>query len=245
MDTRDDPVEPEPEAEPQPRWIRRAPILPEQWWGPPMAQAVGALAVVAIGIWLQRPALPVAILVGVVGLVGAVVLAVAGRRAYWYPSCTTAWRLHRTRVVVWSAAGVALAVFALAVGAQTLLIGYLAAATGVYTLRREEPTRFELWGRSAASAAVAIVSAVYAVVALTVPSVDEAHSSRWIGWSIVIVPVAVVTAVLQWRAASGTADPDQNGAVADAGEPEPGPEQRPGPEPPADDPLSAPDRTAS
>lgn len=234
-------MEPEPDAEPQPRWIRRTPILPEQWWGPPTALAVGAMAVVAIGIWLQRPALPVMIPVGAVGLAGAVMLAVAGRRAYWYPSRAAAWDLHRTRVVVWNAVGVALAVFAFAVGAQTLLIGYVVAATGLYTMRRDEPTRFERRGRAVASAAVSVVAAVYAVVALAVPVVDEAQSSRWIGWSILVIPVAVVVAVLNWRAASKTADPDLDGAEPDFG----GLHPEPGPEPPGNDPLSAPDRTAS
>ncbi|TDN44207.1 hypothetical protein EDF64_10539 [Curtobacterium flaccumfaciens] len=232
-------MEPEPDAEPQPRWIRRAPILPEQWWGPPTALAVGAMAMVAFGIWLQRPALPVVIPVGVVGLIAAVVLAVAGRRTYWYPSRAAAWRFHRTRVVVWNAVGVALAVFAFAVGARTLLIGYVVAATGLYTLRRDDPTRFERRGRAVASAAVAVVAAVYAVVALTVPVVDEAHASMWIGWSILVIPIAVVVAVLNRRAASRTADPDLDGAEDVGGQPEPGPE------PPGDDPLSAPDRTAS
>ncbi|MBT1681128.1 hypothetical protein [Curtobacterium aurantiacum] len=240
MDTRDDPVEPEPDAEPQPRWIRRTPLLPEQWWGPPTALAVGAMVIVAIGIWLQRAALPVVIPVGAVGLVAAVVLAVTGRRAYWYPSRAAAWRLHRTRVVVWNAVGVAVAVFAFAVGARTLLIGYLVAATGLYTMRRDDPTRFERRGRAVASAAVAVVAAVYAVVALTVPVVDEAHASLWIGWSILVVPVAVVVAVLNWRAASRTARPDLDGAEDVGGL---GPE--PGPEPAGNDLLSAPDRTAS
>ncbi|WIE79130.1 hypothetical protein [Curtobacterium sp. MCSS17_016] len=234
MDTRDDPVEPEPDAEPQPRWIRRTPIVPEQWWGPPTALAVG---VMAIGIWLQRPALPVVIPVGAVVLAAAFVLAVAGRRAYWYPSRAEAWRLHRTRVLVWNAVGVALSVFAFAVGARTLLIGYLVAATGLYTMRRDDPTRFERRGRAVASAAVAVVAAVFAVVALTVPVVDEAHASLWIGWSVLVIPVAGVVAVLNWRAASRTAEPDLDGAEAVEG-------QRPGPEP-GTDPLSAPDRTAS
>ncbi|WP_139196654.1 MULTISPECIES: DUF4175 domain-containing protein [unclassified Curtobacterium] len=237
MDTRDDPVEPEPDAEPQPRWIRRTPIVPEQWWGPPTALAVGVMAIVAIGIWLQRPALPVVIPVGAVVLAGAFVLAVAGRRAYWYPSRAEAWRLHRTRVLVWNAVGVALSVFAFAVGARTLLIGYLVAATGLYTMRRDDPTRFERRGRAVASAAVAVVAAVFAVVALTVPVVDEAHASLWIGWSVLVIPVAGVVAVLNWRAASRTAEPDLDGAEGVEG-------QRPGPEP-GTDPLSAPDRTAS
>lgn len=227
-------MEPEPDAEPQPRWIRRTPIVPEQWWGPPTALAVG---VMAIGIWLQRPALPVVIPVGAVVLAAAFVLAVAGRRAYWYPSRAEAWRLHRTRVLVWNAVGVALSVFAFAVGARTLLIGYLVAATGLYTMRRDDPTRFERRGRAVASAAVAVVAAVFAVVALTVPVVDEAHASLWIGWSVLVIPVAGVVAVLNWRAASRTAEPDLDGAEAVEG-------QRPGPEP-GTDPLSAPDRTAS
>ncbi|QQD76333.1 hypothetical protein I8920_00700 [Curtobacterium sp. YC1] len=216
------------------------PILPEQWWGPPTALAVGAMAIVAIGIWLQRSALPVVIPVGTVGLVGAVVLAVGGRRTYWYPSREAAWRLHRTRVVVWNAVGVALAVFAFAVGARTILIGYLVAATGLYTMRRDDPTRFERRGRAVASAAVAVVAAVYAVVAWTVSGVDEAHASVWIGWSILVVPIAVVVAVLNWRAALRAADPDLDGAE-DVG----GLHPEPGREPPGDDPLSAPDRTAS
>ncbi|MDT0234950.1 hypothetical protein [Curtobacterium sp. BRB10] len=238
MDTRDDPVEPEPDAEPQPRWIRRTPVVPEQWWGPPTALAAGAMAILAIGIWLQRSALPVVTPACAVGLVGAFVLAVAGRRAYWYPSRAASWRLHRTRVLVWNAVGVALAVFAFAVGARTILTAYVVGATGLYTMRRDDPTRFERRGRAVASAAVAVVAAVYAVVALTVPVVDEAHASLWIGWSILVVPVAVVVAVLNWRAASRTPGPDVDGA-GDAGG------LRPAPEPPGNDPLSAPDRTAS
>lgn len=195
-----------PDTDPEPRWVRRTPILPEQWWGPPGAQVVGALAVLAIGIWLQRAALPVAIVVSVVVLAGAVVLAAVGRRAYWYPSRAAARRLHRTRVAAWGAAGVCLAVFALAVGAQVLLFGLGAVEIGLRSARRFEPTRFELRGRSVAVAGVAVASTVFAVVALTVPAVDQTYSSRWVGWSIVIVPLTVILAVLHWRAASKATD---------------------------------------
>ncbi|MDR6573255.1 hypothetical protein J2X60_001901 [Curtobacterium sp. 320] len=237
MDIRVDPAEPGPDAEqePEPRWVRRTPILPEQWWGPPAAQVAGVLVVLAIGIWLQRAALPVAILVSVVVLAGAVVLAAVGRRAYWYPSRAAAWRLHRTRVTVWGAAGVCLAAFALAVGAQALLFALGAVEIGLRSARQSEPTRFELRGRSVAVAGVAVASTVFAVVALTVPAVDETYSSRWVGWSVVIVPLTVILAVLHWRAASKATDADLDGTEPDVR----------GQEPPSDDPLSARDRTAS
>ncbi|WP_242089889.1 hypothetical protein [Curtobacterium sp. DN_7.5] len=209
-DARDD-------AELEPRWVRRTPILPEQWWAPPAGLAVAALAVLAIGVWLRRAALPLAIVVCVVGLVGAVVLAVAGRHAYWSPSRAAAWRLHRTRVVAWSSAGVALVVFGLAIGAQVVLIGLVVAGTMVHTLRRDDPTRFELRGRAVASVAVAVASAVLAIVALTVPGIDDRSAARWSGWGLLVVPAAAVVALVSWRAA-GRRD---------------------------DDPLSAPDRTAS
>ncbi|MFJ4219948.1 hypothetical protein [Curtobacterium luteum] len=185
--------------------------------GPPTGLAAGALAVLAISVWLHRAALPLAIVVCAVGLVGAVVLAVVGRRAYWSPSRAAAWRLHRTRVVVWSSGGVALAVFGLAIGAQVVLIGFVVAGTMVHALRRDDPTRFELRGRAVASVAVAVASTVLVLVALTVPGVDDRYSARWFGSGLLVVPVAVVAAVLSWRAA-GRRD---------------------------DDPLSAPDRTAS
>ena len=198
--------EPDGTGEDESRWVGRTPTLPEQWSGPPLVQGLGALAIVAIGDWLQPSALPVAVTVGAVGLVGAAVLAVVGRRAYWYPSRAATWDLHRTRVVVWSAAAVALAVFALAIGAQAILLGLGIAAFGVSSLRGREPTRFELRGRAAAGAAVAVASAVLALVAVTMPTVDESHSARWLGWGVVIVPLTVVVAVLQWRAAARRTD---------------------------------------
>lgn len=209
----------------EPRWLRRTPIRPVEWWGPALAQLIGSFAVVALGTWLHRVgvpgALPVAVVASAVGLVGAVVLGLVGRQAYRDPGRATAWRLHRIRVVVWSAAGIALAAYAIVVGAQTILFAVVLALSGARFIRREDPTRFELLGRSAAATAIAVLAAGFAVVALTFPVVDGPHASRWIGWSVVIVPVSVVSAVLDRRDASRTVDPDIVG-----------------------EPLSAPDRSA-
>ncbi|MFS0728894.1 hypothetical protein ABC270_02305 [Curtobacterium sp. 1P10AnD] len=209
-----------------PRWLRRAPIRPVEWWGPPLAQLVGSFGLVALGTWLHRAglsgALPATAVAGAVGIAGAVALGLVGHRAYQFPGRVTAWRLHRVRVAAWSVGGVALALCALVVGAQTILLAVVFGLAGARTIRRDDPSRFELLGRSWAAAAVAVLSAVLAVVALTVPGVDDAHASRWIGWGIVIVPVSVVSAVVDRRGASRTSDPDL-----------------------ADEPLSAPDRTAS
>jgi hypothetical protein len=222
VETRDD----DATAAIEPRWLRRTPIRPVEWWGPPLAQLIGSFTVVALGAWLHRVgvpgALPAAVLAGGVGLVGAVALGFVGRQAYQHPGRAAAWRLHRVRVVAWSAGGVALALYALVVGAQTILFAVVLGLSGARLLRRDDPSRFELLGRSAASAAVSVSSAAFAVVALAVPGVDEPHASRWIGWGIVIVPVSVVVAVVDRRAASRTADPEVD-----------------------EDLLSAPDRTAS
>lgn len=210
----------------EPRWLRRAPIRPVEWWGPPLAQLVGSIAVVVLGIWLHRAglsgALPAATVAGAVGTAGAVALGIAGHRAYQYPGRVTAWRLHRVRVVAWSTGGVALALYALVVGAQTILFAVMLGLTGARLIRRDDPSRFELLGRAAAAAVVAGVSAVFLCVALGVPGVDEHHASQWIGWGIVIVPVSVVSAIVDRRGASRTSDPEF-----------------------LDGPLSAPDRTAS
>ncbi|PCN48924.1 hypothetical protein Csp2054_04970 [Curtobacterium sp. 'Ferrero'] len=199
MDTGGEPAAPPDRAEPD--WVRWTPLVPEQWWGPPAALAFAASLVIAVGAWLLLPALPVALVVGGVGLAGSTVLAVVGRRAYWYPNRTSAERLHRTKVVVWCVAAVALAVFGLSVGAQVVVTGLVVGPTIASMWRRRSPTRFELRARASAAAAVALASIVFAVVAWTVPAVDGRLGARWIGWSVVIVPAAVVVAVLRWRAA--------------------------------------------
>ncbi|MDP4332299.1 hypothetical protein Q7F20_02860 [Curtobacterium sp. A7_M15] len=229
MESRDpehDTDEPEEARATEPRWLRRTPIRPVEWWGPPLAQLIGSSLVLALGTWLHVAGVPgalfAAVVTGTSGVVGAVALGIVGHEAYQRPSRATSWRLHRVRVASWSAGCVALFLYALVVGAQTILFAVVIGLCAARFLRHDDPTRFELLGRSAATAAVAVLSAVFAVVALTVPGIDGAHAARWIGWGVVVVPVSVISAVMDGRGASRTTEPDR-----------------------VEGPLSAPDRTAS
>lgn len=220
MDTRDDPAG----TAPEPQWIRRTPIRAREWWGPALAQLVASVAALAIGVWINRWALPV----GVLGMAGAVALAVAGRRAYLVPSRAESWRLHQTRVVAWCADAVGLVLFGLAAGSLSIGLGVVGGVAGATFVQRVDPTRFELLGRAVTSVLVVVVSTTFVVVALTAPSISEAWSLRWIGWGIVLIPLAAVAAVLFWNRARRTDDSAAHELPA------------------ADvDPLSAPDRTGS
>ncbi|MGN6407244.1 MAG: hypothetical protein ACTHMH_02770, partial [Curtobacterium sp.] len=124
-DPEDDTDEPEEARATEPRWLRRTPIRPVEWWGPPLTQLIGSSIVLALGTWLHRVGVPgvlfAAVVAGASGAVGAVALGIVGREAYQRPSRAASWRLHRVRVASWSVGCVAVFLYALVVGAQTIL----------------------------------------------------------------------------------------------------------------------------
>ncbi len=217
METRH-PETDDPTDEAPPGWVLNTPNRPLEVWTYPVLAVVLAAAFAVVGVVLGGV---LALVVGVSGAiiitVGAVAVFVTGRHAYDEQTRVASWRSHVTRVVVAATAAVLVAITSSLDGSRLGLLVGVGAAVWLYTTARAAP-RFDHLVAAWASATVAVACATLAVVGLTVESVPESLRAAWIA-SAVFALFATLLAVGQFRTAART--------------------------PRGQEPLSAPDRTAS
>lgn len=199
METRDD----ETAEEAPPAWVLRTPIRRrEVWTYPVLAVALAAAVVVlvmAVGDVLARV---VGVTTAVVVTAGAVALLLAGRSAYDEQSREASWRLHVVRVVVGvTVAGVVTVASLLSGASFSAALGFLVGVPQAFHFARSVP-RIDRLVLACTSGAVSVVSAVLVVARLVADGVLRYRSGGWVGGAAVIVVLASVVSVVQFRAAA-------------------------------------------
>lgn len=193
---------------PPPPWVLSTPTKrSEVWTLPLLAVVLAAVAVVFVLAGARTgDALTVAVAAAVAVLVsvGAVLLAVAGRRAYADQTRAASWRSHVVRIVVGVTISVLVGVGSLAVGFGPggVCATFMSLVT-VLQFARVVP-RLDRLAVAWASVGTAAACAVLVVLGLAVPGLPSHRAAIWIGGSPVLGVVAVVTAIVQFRVAART-----------------------------------------
>jgi hypothetical protein len=197
-------AEPAQDAPPPP-WVLSTPTKRSEVWSLPLLAALLAVALVVVGAAIgDALGVVVGTVAGVAVAVGAVLLAVAGRRAYEDQTRAASWRLHVVRVLVGVAVCAVVGVGSLAVGfGPGGVSGALVSVVTVFQSARTVP-RLDRLATAWASAAIAAACAVLVVLGLTVPGLPPHRAATWIGGSVALGVLAVVIAVVQFRVAART-----------------------------------------
>lgn len=199
-----EPVHAEPaEDVPPPPWMLSTPTKRFEVWSFPLLAALLALVLVVVGTAVGNTlGVVVGTVTGVAVAVGAVLLAVAGRRAYADQTRAASWRLHVVRIVVGVAVCALVGVGSLAVGfSPGGVAGSLVSVVIAFQFARAVP-RLDRLAVAWASAGTAAACAVLVVLGLTVPGLPPHLAATWVGASPVLGVLAVAIAVVQFRLAA-------------------------------------------
>jgi hypothetical protein len=207
------------EEAPPPGWVLNTPTRIHEVWTLPVCLVALAVLIALLGTRFGEVlGAVVCVTCAVVVAAGAVALAVAGRTAYHGQDLRASWRLHVVRVAVGVTTASIVAIGTLVIG---LPFGWLFGAVGwvptMFRFARSVP-RIDRLLVAWASVFIAVSCAVLSVAGLTVHGLPERLFAVWIGPGAILAALAVVMAVVQFALAERT---------------------------PPDEPLSAPDRTAS
>ena len=216
MDTR---AEDTVEEAPPPGWVLNTPTRIHEVWTLPVCLVALAVLIALLGTRFGEVlGAVVCMTCAVVVAAGAVALAVAGRTAYHGQDLRASWRLHVVRMAVGVTTASIVAVGTLAVG---LSFGWLFGAVGwipmTFRLARSVP-RIDRLLVAWASVVVTVACVSLTVAGYAIPTLPERIAAVWIGPGALFGALALVMAVVQFALAERT---------------------------PPDEPLSAPDRTAS
>ncbi|MCJ1715042.1 hypothetical protein [Curtobacterium sp. VKM Ac-2922] len=204
METRDqddvehDDVEPAP-----PSWVLRTPTRQHEVWTVPLFTVALAVAVVIVGVVVGSAfGAIVAIVTGGPVAVGAVVLAVAGRRAFVEQSRAASWRFHQVGVLMAFGTGTLVALAALTVGTLLgIFPGVLGVSIVAFSNARSVP-RFDRLVAAVTALVLAFGAAVLVVLGLTLQTITADRSAVWVGAGWFVAVIAAVVAVVQFRAAA-------------------------------------------
>jgi hypothetical protein len=186
-------------------WVLRTPTRYREVIGPPvLALVLAAVAVVVGTAFGDELAMGTGAATGAFGVVSAVVLFVAARRAYLEQTWGASWDLHRVRVVVGVTAGAALMVASLVVGLPIAAsIGIIGGFSQIGRYARSVP-RFDLSAVAWAFLVVVLGCAVLVVLGLTIPEqavLPGWRATVWIGGGIAGAVFAAVLALVHARRA--------------------------------------------
>lgn len=198
METHDqDEREPAP-----PSWVLRTPTRQRAVWTLPALALVLAVAVVVVGVVIGSAfGVTVAIVTGVPVAVAAVVLALAGRRAFVEQSRAASWRFHQVGVLTAFGTATLVALAALTVGTFVgIFPGVLGVSILAFSNARAVP-RFDRLVAAVTALVLAVGAAVLVVLGLVL-QVAADRSAMWVGGGWVVAVVAAAIAVVQFRAAS-------------------------------------------
>lgn len=186
-----------------PNWVLTTPTRQREVWTlPALALVLAAGLLVVPVLFGDRLAAVVGLVRGGLVALGAVALAVAGRRAYSEQSRAASWRLHVVRVVVGFGTATVIALPSLVAGASVgVAMGVLVSGSQLFRYARSVP-RFDRLVAAASASVLALGAVVLVVLGLVLPAVPSHRVAVWVGGGWVVAVVAAAIAVLQFRAAS-------------------------------------------
>lgn len=198
-----EPVHAEPAEAVPPPWVLSTPTKRSEVWSLPLLAALLTVVLVVVGTAVGNVlGVVVGTVCGVAVAVGAVLLAVVGRRAYEDQTRAASWRLHVVRVVLGVSVCSLVGVGSLAVGFSAGgVAGALVSVVTVFQFARAVP-RLDRLAVAWASAGTAAACAVLVVLGLSVPGLPPHRAATWVGASPVLGVLAVVVAVVQFRLAA-------------------------------------------
>lgn len=198
METRDEIDEQAPAT-----WLLRTPTRRWEVWAYPLTAALLAVLVVVTGFTIGGPlASTLGVTTAVVVVAAGVAVFVTGWSAYAEQTRAAAWRNHVVRVVAGSTvvAVVSVASLAAAVSVGTI-VGAMGGVVQMFVVARSVP-RIDRLAVAWAATAVAVAALVFVVLGLFLPGVSGHRTGMWVGPGSLVAVIAVVLAVVQFRAAA-------------------------------------------